>query len=255
MECYLVQNGGSSLNFKVVGSTEQPASIKENLIWVNTSTKISSWSFGTEEPAVKSAGTVWIVTGVSSSNAFNALKKNALMIYPTVAKQYNGSSWADVATKIYRGGQWHDFVDWDVLFDYGDNIVVTGGWNNVDNRLNSETTGTKKLTVTINDDGSWTLTNDSLYNGTLHTVNKIDLTNYYKLCLDGSIYEHGYEYCKMSIWSEIGENSDIGRVAYVAKSVDGRAEINISALTGGYYIGFSIYNKNAGITVKKLWLE
>ena len=254
MECYLVQNGGSSLNFKVVGSTAQPASPKENLIWVNTSTKISSWAFGTEEPAVKSAGTVWIVTGVSSSNAFNALKKNALMIYPTVAKQYNGSTWADVAAKIYKGGQWHDFVDWDVLFDYGDNIVVTGGWNNVANNLNSETNGIKKLTVTINDDGSWTLTNDSLYNGTLHTVNKIDLTNYNKLCFDGYIHDRG-TYHTLSIWTEIGNSVDSNRAAYVGTTTDDHAEINISALSGSYYIGFNVYHNSGNTTIRKLWLE
>lgn len=43
--------GGTSLNFKVVGNP-QPASPKENIIWVNTNIPISSYHFGNEEPLV-----------------------------------------------------------------------------------------------------------------------------------------------------------------------------------------------------------
>lgn len=44
--------GGASLNFKVVGGTSTPASPKENTIWVNTDTEITSWHFGADEPNV-----------------------------------------------------------------------------------------------------------------------------------------------------------------------------------------------------------
>lgn len=46
-----MSGGGTSLNFKVVGNP-QPASPKENIIWVNTNIPISSYHFGNEEPLV-----------------------------------------------------------------------------------------------------------------------------------------------------------------------------------------------------------
>ena len=41
---------GTSLNFRVVGGTAQPASPKENDIWVNTSTAIHHYDFSAEQP-------------------------------------------------------------------------------------------------------------------------------------------------------------------------------------------------------------
>ena len=45
---------GGGLNFKVVGGTSAPASPKENTIWVNTSTAITSWDFSATEPTKRS---------------------------------------------------------------------------------------------------------------------------------------------------------------------------------------------------------
>ena len=43
-------SGSNPLNFKVVGGTSAPANPKENTIWVNTSTKVTSWDFSASEP-------------------------------------------------------------------------------------------------------------------------------------------------------------------------------------------------------------
>lgn len=45
-------SGGAALNFKIVGSTTEPSSPKENTIWVNTDTKIPLWAFGDGNPYV-----------------------------------------------------------------------------------------------------------------------------------------------------------------------------------------------------------
>ena len=52
-ECFF-KLGGAGLNFKVVGGTTQPASPKENTIWVNTNVTIHDYIFSTDEPSVKS---------------------------------------------------------------------------------------------------------------------------------------------------------------------------------------------------------
>lgn len=53
--------GGAGLNFKVVGNP-QPASPKENTIWVNTDTPISGYHFGNEEPLVSDGNELTLAT-------------------------------------------------------------------------------------------------------------------------------------------------------------------------------------------------
>lgn len=53
--------GGAGLNFKVVGNP-QPASPKENIIWVNTNIPISSYHFGNEEPLVSDGNELILAT-------------------------------------------------------------------------------------------------------------------------------------------------------------------------------------------------
>lgn len=42
--------GSNPLNFKVVGGTVQPDNPKENTIWINTDTEITSWDFSATQP-------------------------------------------------------------------------------------------------------------------------------------------------------------------------------------------------------------
>ena len=104
--------GGASLNFKVVGGTSEPASPKENTIWVNTDTGITSYIFSATEPESPTEGMVWISTGTSSPVAFNALKKNGMQIYPISAKQYVSGAWVEVTAMSYQNGAWVDWVMW-----------------------------------------------------------------------------------------------------------------------------------------------
>ena len=199
---------------------------------------------------------VWFAIADKSAVSFDSLKENTLMVYPSSAKQYLSGAWADKTAKIYQAGAW---VDWwnGELFAYGNEFAFfTGGWNNLAIGMSSgDGAGSNLLTKTVNADGSWTLTSASLKNGVLHTVNKIDLTNYSKLCFEGYIYEHAYGYCQMAIWTDMGSYSSTNRVASVTKSTNDYAEINIANLSGLHYIGFSVYNNNAGITMRKVWLE
>ena len=73
-----------SLNFKVVGNP-QPASPKENTIWINTDAEITSWVFSATQPT-GADGMVWISTGTSSSVEFNVLKKNGIKIIKLLEK-------------------------------------------------------------------------------------------------------------------------------------------------------------------------
>lgn len=101
-------SGGGGLNFQVIGGTTAPSNPKENMIWVNTSTKITSYIFSATQPT-GSAGMVWISTGTSSTVEFNALKKNGIQVYPISAQQYVGGAWVNKTAKSYQNGVWRDW--------------------------------------------------------------------------------------------------------------------------------------------------
>lgn len=128
--------GSGGLNFKVVGGTSAPASPKENTIWINTNTTITSYVFSATQPT-GSAGMVWIFIVTSSNAEFNALKKNGIQVCPISAKQYVGSAWVDKIAKSYQGGEWVDWFKtipmtayvWEPIKVYdGDSTVLTGNF-------------------------------------------------------------------------------------------------------------------------------
>lgn len=141
--------GSGGLNFRIVGGTSEPSNPRENLIWVNTDVKITSWVFSADEPENPESGMVWISTGSSSIVAFNALKKNGIHVYPIYAKQYIAggatsilgegllgemvlgsttsadSQWVDKTAKTYKNGAWADWIVW--IYDAGkfDSSITT----------------------------------------------------------------------------------------------------------------------------------
>ena len=117
---------GTSLNFKVVGGTSEPANPKENTIWVNTDAEITGWGFSASAPTNPAEGMIWFQTGTSSPAAFNALKKNGIAVYPNGCKQYVSGAWVSKTAKTYQSGAWKDWGLY--LIKNGDCTEVTGGW-------------------------------------------------------------------------------------------------------------------------------
>lgn len=113
--------GGAGLNFKVVGNP-QPTSPNENTIWVNTDTAIDGYSIGTTAPMNPVEGAIWFNTSTTSNAAFNALKKNSLMVYPNSCQQYVSGAWVNKTAKIYQGGTWKD---WNVVL-FCDGVTTSG---------------------------------------------------------------------------------------------------------------------------------
>lgn len=125
--------GGAPLNFEVVGNP-QPDNSKENTLWVNTDVKITSWIFSATEPENPAEGMVWFSVGTSSPVEFNALKKNALQVYPRSAQQYVSGAWVDVTAKIYQNSVWASLDNRFFLFKegvgLGDGVAVDSpNWN------------------------------------------------------------------------------------------------------------------------------
>ena len=150
--CFLYgsSGGGTSLNFKVVGGTTQPENPKENTIWVNTDTEITSWEFSTVTPGSPAAGMVWIKTRFGSSTPFNALKKNEVRVYPFSTQQYVNGAWADKTAMIYADGIWS-------LFHPPKEYVIQNGIIDM--------TAHKHSQVNAMDNPSYTASNNVTYDG------------------------------------------------------------------------------------------
>jgi hypothetical protein len=244
---------GGGLNFKVVGGTSAPASPKENTIWVNTDVEITSWVFSATEPETPAAGMVWISTGTSSTAPFDALKKNSIMVYPLTAKQYVSGAWVDKTAKSYQNGA---LVDWwnGELYDTGNEYATfTGGWTAT--AIAGTTTVTKDATsMTIKTDYG---------DDALHCSNKMDLTDYSKLVVTGKSFRNNSSAerkegnTKICVWSAIGSSVSNNRVAYAnypAADYDGDFELDVSGLTGEYYVGV-FAGRYYSVTVRKVKLS
>lgn len=141
--------GANPMNFVVVGGTTAPANPKENTIWVNTSTDISSWVFSATQPESPAEGMVWILIDPASSASINVLKKNVLNIYPAAAMQYVGGAWAEKGAMSYQNGEWTGWSTTLYLYKPGDTCdSVTGGWVAY-NGDSSITKGSASMTVKV----------------------------------------------------------------------------------------------------------
>lgn len=113
---------GTGGNFSVVGGLTQPASPKENMIWVKANVKKApKYVFAVAAPESPSEGLIWFL--VSSAGAI------------TQASAYTDGTWVAADTYMYLAGNWVQITAaWNgELFDNGNQYEdVTGGWS-VDN--------------------------------------------------------------------------------------------------------------------------
>lgn len=218
--------GGAGLNFKVVGNP-QPASASENTIWIDTDTEITSWIFSATEPDTPSEGMVWIATDKSSDMAFNALKKNAVMVYPLSAKQYVGGAWVDVEAKCYQNAEWMELKSDFLIFDNGNTFDdITGGW---------EISG-------VFDEGCLRIYSASNVRAAV-AKNKINVTDYKTMFI--TVKKTGTAgNIKFGLANTLSTTSDGNYIVKkeVQPAAAGTYELDISGMTGDYYITVTGYN-------------
>lgn len=253
-----MSGGGAPLNFKVVGGTTEPENPKENTIWVNTDVPITGWYFSANQPENMAEGEVWITTGNRSAVEFNILKKNVVQVYPLSAKQYVGGARVDKPAKSYQVGEW---VEWfTYLYDVGNVFEeLTGGYNSFLYKGGGS--------ASVDSDGMHiqaTKTESYYYPQTgLYTVNKIDLTKYNTIKVEGTLNKNGGggNFC-VGVYPNEPPNLD-SHLAINYHGTEGAFEVavDISNVTGSYYLAVAAminYDQGAAtpvVTVTKIWLE
>ena len=178
---------GAGLNFKIVGGTTQPASPKENTIWVNTDVTIGEYQFSSVQPTVKVDGSdlqngdVWIKTDDKGDITINVVKKNSINLILSGVYQFDGSNFVHRDTSIYSNGQWVNIADfvW-LVTSNDDHFNVTGGYTfrqnenpNAEIRIGDNGIEYVNTTASSNKWCMWTI------------ANVLDVTDYNFLEFDG----------------------------------------------------------------------
>lgn len=213
-------SGGASLNFKIAVYASEAALLAatppENTIGIVTAYKVTSWIFGAEEPSSVSEGLVWFRTGTASAAAFNALKKNGIMVYPISAMQSVGGVWTELVVKSYQGA----WVDWwnGELYDSGNEFEsITGGW--------VESDGNTAGAVVERDAAFLKLTTGKHgTNTSIETKNLIDMAEYSTLVLTGD-FNSSNSSCGWGL-----KDGDGNQVAFTTSEYS----IDLSTLSGSY---------------------
>lgn len=174
-------------------------------------------------------GTVWITTGTSSPSAFNALKKNSLMVYPLSAKQCIGGSWVVKEASIYQSGEWVQFSSyWDgYYFKDGDQYEeITGGWTS--EGWDNSATATIGETLIVRANGNAT--------GRMGIANPVDLTNVNTLWYDSPNGNNGASNSGYLCIANAKTYGSGNRVASVTIRKAGTGSIDVSNLSGEHYL-------------------
>ena len=230
---YVLSGGGANLNFKIVGGTTQPANPKENTIWINTDVEITSYVFSATQPA-GSEGMVWIRTATNSAGSFNALKKNDITVYPDYVKQFVSGSWVDKTTKINKSGTWVEVTSTKTIYDSD-----LGGALEPISVVATE----KYATASVGANGivfSYSSTGNDAQSVVI-TDGAHDLTNYKILRMEATISGLGQSnyqgrmVVNKTKWGIGG--SQAASKGFSANNSKTTYDLDISALSGAYYIG------------------
>lgn len=255
-----VLSGGANLNFKVVGGTSQPTNPKENDIWVNTSTAITSYAISPTIPTNPTEGMVWITAGTYSSVAFNALKKNNITVCPAGCKQYISGAWQNKVAKVYQSG-WKSLILY--LYSPGNTYdSVTGGYVAAGKVYTSGGAYSSQTPTVTKSGTAMTIVNTAKYGyGITYTKNKISLAGKRALRFKGSYSKAGDNCACLTVWSSVdAAHSGSNRAAFVWLESNGDQDISldVSSLNDEYYIGFITgagSSDNVTVTVTELWAE
>lgn len=244
--------GANPLNFKVVGNPK-PANPKENTIWIDTDIPIPFYVMCPPVPVPMpyvEEGCVLIETGNSLTAAFNALKKNAIVVCPTVAKQYVNGALVNKSAEVYQNGAWVDLWDGHLLNGANKFELVTGGWKSATTcKMYTSQSGNATGKATFNSNGI-VFGNDTTI---VNTANKIDMTNYSKLKFTISASTGLFLFAVMASVTGSME-ANYSAIKNSNGVTTGTVTIDISSLKGSYYVVIGQDGEYTG-TISEILLE
>ncbi len=219
--------GADPLNFRVEAGLTAPEHPGRNTIWVEAE-GMTGWHLGAQAPEEPYEGLVWVQTGLYGGRSINCLKRNALILSPTLCRRYTGGTWTAAAAKIYQG-QWLDLATELILYDGTLRVPLT---------LNRVTEGEGCLEVAIPTSGSggaW-----------IETEACLDLTPYSTLTADFSEMTGSAASSGSRALLEVCDSQ--GAQAAVSgnyRAASGTMTLDVSALAGMYQVRVQFHNASS----------
>lgn len=268
--CFLYGNGGSGekdrLNFRVFGGLTAPESPKENDIWVKTSLAIPNGSVFFSEYISTfwlgvSNGGLYIPmvasnSGLTKSTGMNCVVGTGYLAEFNVnligCQQKVDGAWKSRDAWIWHGSQWHQFSSTQyTIFNAGGATDYSGGWNAYAYKSQSSGSTPKAPTFTLGATIDISLYGQYAYNmGTVFSEAAIDLTKYSTLVIEIASTQTGGEdggfscgvcAAKQNNWTPVATATNVGA---------GTHSIDISSLSGSYYLSLSLGGVGQGHTAK-----
>jgi hypothetical protein len=245
--------GGTSLNFKVVGGTTEPTNPKENMIWVNTSSKITGWYFSATQPEKLEEGELWFKTGNSSEVSFNALKDNTIQVYPSSVKQWVSGELREVVAKTYKNGAWVDWWNGELYKAGNEYENITGGWQARGWKYDSGCSG---LEPKLEKSDSYMVvgtTGSGIQSGIVEIAKDFDFTKYTKITVNVSGFPNVTDNTNRNMFIVYNRNATYptSKVAslLIKSFKNGDNVLDISNVSGSYALGFFLINPDINFSV------
>lgn len=236
-------SGSAVLNFKVAAYGNKDALLADkpaaNTLGVITDAKISSWIMAPTTPADMGEGMLWIRTASESPASFNALKKNSLQINPVAAKQMVSGALVEKTAYLYTAAGWVQ-IGYPTVYLYrnGDrNFEITGDFHKDSPTGDLVPDGTAE-------DGTKYLdfyNHGTLYKTIPHYTGKlIDVTPFKYLTQVGLHSRPEDPGDTIKLVDESGNS--VAEVSAIASGDMQTLTLDISNITGSYYIMFDNFN-------------
>lgn len=232
--------GGGGLTCQAVGGAELPAGPwKKNTIWVEGGSDVTDLLFSESAPTRRSDGSslaggeVWVETWKDSTRPIEVGR--GVWAYPQAVYQYAGGSWVKKDAGLYSGGS--GFVrPWNpIYFKEIINVGLVGGFHG----WGYYTSEQSSLAPTY-DDGvitrSLRSSNASSSRLSLFVFNKkVDLTPLSRIYFNATVWKSE----KGHVYLGVGKRYYSSSIEYAAKLEGTSGWLDVSSLSGEYYIGGS----------------
>ncbi len=178
----------------------------------------------------------------------------------TITAAYNSISKSTTASVSTRGETKTVSLSYTTyLYKLGDECKsVSGGWVTAAKKFASDSnTNAANIVCNRNSDNIY-FTNKGATGAILYAKNKISLKDIKTIKFKGTFgYTDDQYYVRFCIWSSFGSTT-MDNLVVVRDGWKGLGDfsIDVSSLTGSYYIGFAVYGwENSSVTMKQLYLE
>lgn len=237
-ECFISRRGGAGgggAGLNVVTGLSEPASAKENTIWVKSDKAGKKYVFAEAAPEAPAEGLIW----------FSATGDGII----TQANVYGDGAWNRVDAYMYLSGTWVHITSAIVyLYNKGDTCnAVSGGWEAARWYINSGAQGSvPKLTY---GESSLTVSHTG-QEGLLETRASVNLDKIRKICavISGNANTNSY----LAVSTGSGERGFPTNQKASKSLFNGTVELDVSALSGKYFVGFRV---RGNFTVEAVWLS